>query len=208
MTTLTKLENNLHHHKLRVQRITTFSRNADPPEIKNIIGRFTAAMSANFACWVGAAAVFCKSPECREAATQNFRDEISGNHSDMLEDFAASLEATPTAENFEQVHGVVSQVRNLIAHCDGLKIATLMTFLEGTSDVIMPALSELSEKLKPQGSQHPYMQLHSAVDGEHADLFIKGLKRESIGHDNLEKTILEVELLIIKFWRKIFKAQK
>ncbi len=171
---------------------------------RKILKRYCAAMEGNFISWMAGASISSRSVQGKHASDENLWEELTQDHPSMLRKLAKESGCEPEPQDHTYIENEVQEIRRMVAEMSGLKSLALMTFLENTSVVFIPYLSQLAEDLGC--SDTTYTDLHGEADLEHAEQF-----QEALGYECQQKylrpqeDIEAVAKITLKLLEKIFR---
>jgi hypothetical protein len=144
-----------------------------------LIGRYTAAIAGEFQMYLGATCNFARHEDARHALADNIRCEMSDDHVSMLYRFAAQSKATPRVEDREWVEHYCQNVREVFSDINNVGLAglTVLTILEGVSDIFIPVLEQAA--VHNGCADLTYVRVHGEADVAHSRAFANALMKES-----------------------------
>lgn len=143
-----------------------------------LIGRYTAAIAAEFQVWLGATYAFARHEETQYVLKDNIRCEMADNHIGMLHRFAAASKATPTCNDREWVEPVLENIRQMFRDVGsvGLFGTALLATLENTSDIFIPILERAA--VFNECTNLTYPNTHGEADAKHSEAFRRAMESE------------------------------
>ncbi len=153
-------------------------------DMRDVIGRYTAAIEGNFVPWMAAAAVSACSIEGRYTAQENLYVEMRDDHQGMLRRFAQGAGAEPTAAHHTTVEDAVGNIRGWVKIMSGPENLMLMAALENLSGTFIPYLADMAKRLGSKDTL--YTDVHGEADSAHAERFVWAVEHELKHHAKLD----------------------
>jgi hypothetical protein len=146
-------------------------------EAKRIIGRYSLAFAEKFVYWLTVAKSEMVSDEARGIIESNIGDEVYGDHTNMLLDFAGSLGAKTTGKDYDDFNLYNSEMLEMISkrgnrdESRGLRVVTHIAMVESVLSQTMGYLEGIAGKLT-EDTHLTYTQVHSENDPHHTTMFL------------------------------------
>lgn len=145
---------------------------------RRLIGRYTAAVAAEFQVLLGGTYAFARHEIAQLALKENIRCEMCNDHIGMLYNFACQAKALPTIADREWVRPNVEELRRIF--CDpntmGLVGVTVLGILENTSELFIPVLTKAGKIAGVK--DFTYTNVHGEADIAHSNAFVKAMNAE------------------------------
>ena len=160
-------------------------------QVRGVIGAYTAAIEPNFVTWMTVAHKTALSAEAKVLIAQNRDEWIEQDYTKLLREFALYCGVKPTPDDYGRIAVPVVSMWTLFAQKNNVASLAAVAALEDMSPVFMPYLAAVAKML--DCSDFHYTQIHTKVDGNHAQTVMNGLVQEmAYGTDSLTSLIQSV----------------